>query len=610
MPIAERAVWQSACLVDSRHQCDIAVTTLQHCWRRWCSTITIDETSLRTGSLERERLKAEEKRVESGLFSFRASTSCTHSVVMYVTGLPYQGPAEQHFLSRSACSFEPPWVLSHAKQDCGPPHRCKTRQSSRVTFSGYVSTMDPSSTVWHSVIPPKSSPPSEAADRHLSRQSPNKMLNPKGNNFLQDLCQPSATTNVMEMPSCPNLAPKQRQSQVSFGSPSMYSAHGWQNLNTSVRNTERPGAKSKAQSDATTMTDAGHQGPQLVGRTSRTRWDMHGEPERHRHMDRTMLVPIQQKYSTAQCQQLDNTRPDSADVIDGSIHSHYQLPSSAAFEATMPFHPQLLPRYDNSHLYPLSPPIQWNDAIQHSAHVTGSAANDYEWNNNHVEQSPSILTPAPSQHDSSWTIEDWQTLLPVYGERPYQSATQTDLGSLATMDQMLPTAGLDFEDEFSAPFDLSGLLDQQYKPTKDASVIGKADQCLSKGIVIKLDTTAQDGADLFRSSPGALRTEPPNRSNLQRDLDPFLVDAEGTSLRDFVVQSRNNGVPYRRITAELLEKYQIDIAESTVRGKHRTWTIPKEQRARKPEWPDQAVSALPSGKVDFDADCHEDPMLI
>ena len=520
----------------------------------------------------------------------------------------YQAPAEHRLLSRSACSFETPWALSQAKQDRAAPHRCKTRHGSSVTFSGQVSKMDSSSTGWHSIQPRSSSSASEAADNHPLPDLPPRMFFDPNN--LQDFCCPRAITNSADMRSYPPLAAKKSHSQLSSGSCSIRNTYNWEASSAAAGNNIGQVAPPQTRPNVTLMTGAGYQEAQQKFPPSNMQWGIPGASQAHPPTDPSSFGRPEQQCTNAQCQTVDNDMLDSSAGIEGIKYSHLADFSFTALDAALPFQPQLPHGYDESYLYPLSPPINNNDHLWQSTPRTGAATSDLKRKRQHPEQSPSMLTPAPSQHDGSPMAGSLLPSLTRRQDHDGQPITQNALARVANIDQMLPTAGLEFDDEFSAPFDLSGFLDQHYEPLKDTSQLVSTDHGLSNGVAIKADTAAQDGADWFWSSPDNLRAVASNRSNPQRDLDPSLLDAEGTSLRDFVVQSRNNGVPYRRITADLLVKYQIDIAESTVRGKHRTWTIPKEQRARKPEWPDQAVSAPLLGNVDFHADFSEDSMLV
>jgi len=64
------------------------------------------------------------------------------------------------------------------------------------------------------------------------------------------------------------------------------------------------------------------------------------------------------------------------------------------------------------------------------------------------------------------------------------------------------------------------------------------------------------------------------------------ADAEREAKDKYLVEARLAGVPYRdiRINGEYPE------AESTLRGRFRTLTKPKNERVRKPEWMETDVS--------------------
>ena len=57
-----------------------------------------------------------------------------------------------------------------------------------------------------------------------------------------------------------------------------------------------------------------------------------------------------------------------------------------------------------------------------------------------------------------------------------------------------------------------------------------------------------------------------------------------------LVAMRKQGQSYKTIKAKL----GLDEAESTLRGRYRTLTLPKNERLRKPVWSEQAVSIPPN----------------
>ncbi|KAI1759325.1 hypothetical protein GGR53DRAFT_523951 [Hypoxylon sp. FL1150] len=81
----------------------------------------------------------------------------------------------------------------------------------------------------------------------------------------------------------------------------------------------------------------------------------------------------------------------------------------------------------------------------------------------------------------------------------------------------------------------------------------------------------------------------------REDLEDMYQVAESTMIAEdrtakdeFLVKSRQSGIPYK----EIHKKGKFTEAESTLRGRYRTLTQPKEARVRNPKWQDKDIDLL------------------
>ena len=141
-------------------------------------------------------------------------------------------------------------------------------------------------------------------------------------------------------------------------------------------------------------------------------------------------------------------------------------------------------------------------------------------------------------------------------------------------------------------------MDTEFVPSRDP----QADDYPEFDAALPAWPLSTEYEDLCLGPPTRLPTPPydfltPDLASQIEEISPAPIThrTTRTSQRDhkkdeFLIRCKKQGMSYRTIK----ELGHFEEAESTLRGRYRTLTKPKEQRLRRPEWPDHEVSRRPN----------------
>lgn len=206
----------------------------------------------------------------------------------------------------------------------------------------------------------------------------------------------------------------------------------------------------------------------------------------------------------------------------------------------------------------------------------------------------SPTSPAPSM------LEGYNYTIPVSTGGPsmaWSTPTSTsddgmdfsNASELIVERKPLPCSAPTSRAEVSSPVDtrmpISSLLQQERELSDPSSL----DDLESQGDIESIDM----GADDYDYADDQLDNNPPisstSKAKTLTKLRLLLRD-DRASLDEYLVEARKQGYRY----LEIMKQVEFGVEESTLRGRYRTLTKPKEHRVRKPEWTAKDVSISPT----------------